>query len=304
MGKRYGGRYSPPGHQAGAPKAGAPALPGGPLANRRARRTSLRARLLFLLPTPLLFAGIGATLRGSPIEAVVELGGYAALMLAAWLTNEGLRAEAAFEARTVARPPALPRKLVAMALTGLTIATLGALSLGQGLIGGIVFGALAAGAHLVSFGPDPLKSKGVPGDDFTTERVVRAVDEAEAVIRDISAAAARFGDRRLEGRVETLCGQARDVLRAIERDPRDLSRARRFLSVYLVGLRDATVKFADLWSRNRETTARAQYESLLADLETSFAAKRVSLLEDNRGDLEIEIAVLRERLEQDGLIAR
>jgi hypothetical protein len=90
----------------------------------------------------------------------------------------------------------------------------------------------------------------------------------------------------------------------IERDPRDLSRARRFLSVYLVGLRDATVKFADLYGRTREAALKDKYEALVGDLEASFASHRQGLLEDNRSDLDVEIEVLRERLQQDGLVAR
>jgi hypothetical protein len=298
MARRFGGKYSPFGGRADEPAA--PALGG-----RRARRTSLRARLLFLVPIPLFFAGLGATLRASPIEAAVELGGFAGLMLAAWLTNEGIRAQGAFDARTVAKPPALPRKLLAAAIYGASVFAIGLLSLGQGLPGSLIFGAMAAAAHVVSFGPDPLKAKGVPGaDSLATERVARAIDEAEAVVAETHAAAGRIGDRRLQGRIDSLCGQAREVFRAIERDPRDLSRARRFLSVYLVGLRDATVKFADYYGRTRDAEARTKYEALLADMETSFAGKRAALLEDKSGDLEIEIEVLRERLQQDGLLAR
>jgi hypothetical protein len=300
MGRRYGGRFSPPG--AGEPNQAAP--PAAPFANRRAKRTSLRARLLYLFPVPLFFAGLGATMRGSPIEAAVELAGFAGLMLGAWLTNEGIKAAGAFEARTVAKPPAVPRKLLGAALIGASVFGVGLISLGQGLLGALVFGAMAAAAHVVAFGPDPLKAKGIVGDDLTTERVARAIDEAEAVVRDTMTAARSIGDRRLEGRIERLADQAREVFRAIERDPRDLSRARRFLSVYLVGLRDATAKFADFYGRTRDAEARAKYEALLADLETSFGAKRAALLEDRSGDLEIEIEVLRERLQQDGLIAR
>ena len=80
--------------------------------------------------------------------------------------------------------------------------------------------------------------------------------------------------------------------------------ARAFLSVYLLGLRDATTKFADLYARTHDPVALGQYESLLADLETSFSKQRAHLLEDNRGDLEVEIEVLRERLLQDGLTPR
>lgn len=134
--------------------------------------------------------------------------------------------------------------------------------------------------------------------------MARAIDQGEGLVRTIASAAARIGDKRLEGRVERLCDQAREVFRTIERDPRDLSRARTFLNVYLLGLRDATVKFAELQARRRDPEAQAKYEALVRDLETSFSAHRAGLLEDNRSDLEVEIEVLRERLQQDGLVAR
>jgi 5-bromo-4-chloroindolyl phosphate hydrolysis protein len=179
------------------------------------------------------------------------------------------------------------------------------MSPGQGLFGALAFGIVAGGAQLLAFGLDPLRKKGLEGQDsFTTERVAKAIDQAEALVREIAGAATRFGDRRLEGRVDRLCDQAREVFRVIEEDPRDLARARPFLSVYLLGLRDATVKFADVWGRSGDQQARAQYEALLGDLETSFATHRTDLLEDSRSDLDVEIEVLRERLQQDGLLAR
>jgi hypothetical protein len=299
MAERYGGRYSPDGAPPGSkPTAGPPVFRSG-----RARKVSLRARLMFLLPLPLLFAGIGAISRGNAAEMLGELGGFVGLMLSAWLLNEGLRAEEAYEARTVARPPSVPRKLLAAVLTGASVAAAGMLGSGDAGAGAVVFGVVAAAAQLLAFGVDPMRRKGLAGiDEFANERVARAIDRAEELVRETAEAAKRFGDRRLEGRVDRILDQARDVFRAVERDPRDLVRARTFLSVYLLGLRDATLKFADLWSRARDTEARAQYEALLGDLETSFGTHRTALLADNRSDLDIEIEVLRERLQQDGLV--
>jgi hypothetical protein len=303
--QRYGGKYSPgsrPGTgQSESGRSGtAPAAP--PFRGRRARQVSLRARLMFLLPLPLLFAGIGAIGRGNATEMAAEIGGFAALMLAAWLLNEGLRAEAAYDARKVAKPPAIPRKLFAATLAGLAVFGVGWLSMGQAMAGALIFGLVAGVAHVAAFGLDPMRRKGMEGvDDFATERVARAIDKAEGLVRATLDAAARIGDRALEGRVERLCDQARDVFRAVEEDPRDLGRARTFLTVYLMGLRDATAKFADLYGRSRDQTARRDYEALLADLETSFAAHRTTLLIEDRGALDVEIEVLRDRLRQDGL---
>lgn len=296
--RRYGGRFSP--DPSPAPKDGA----GGaaPFRNRRASNVSIRARLMFALPLPLLVAALFAIGGGQPVEMLADLGGFAGLMGAAWLLAEGQRAEAAYEARMVARPPAIPRKLFAAALAGLSVAAVNYLSLDQGL-GSIAYGIVAGLAHIAAFGIDPMKKKGIAGvDDFASERVARAIDAAEDLLRETSAAAQGLRDRALQSRVERVCDNAREVFRVVERDPRDLGRSRAFLSVYLLGLRDATVKYADLAARGGSPGARERYESLLSDLEASFGKQRTHLLEDNRGSLDVEIEVLRDRLRQDGLV--
>ena len=89
------------------------------------------------------------------------------------------------------------------------------------------------------------------------------------------------------------------MFRRVEHDPRDLTAARRYLGVYLLGARDATVKFADVWTRRtRDPQARADYEALLTDLENEFRHGRTKLLDDDRTNLDVEIEVLRDRLEQ------
>jgi hypothetical protein len=63
-----------------------------------------------------------------------------------------------------------------------------------------------------------------------------------------------------------------------------------------MGARDATVKFADIWARSRDSQARRDYEALLTDLETTFADRTRDLLSGTKSNLDVEIAVLRDRL--------
>ena len=61
----------------------------------------------------------------------------------------------------------------------------------------------------------------------------------------------------------------------------------------------ATIKFADHYAQTRDAAARTDYETLLTDLETTFAQKTTAFLSNNRSDLDVEIAVLRDRLKLD-----
>jgi hypothetical protein len=223
------------------------------------------------------------------------------LALAAWLLRDGLRAEAAYNTRKIARRPALPRKMFASALTGIGIG-LAAWTGETGLAGSIVYGMVAAGLHVAAFGIDPLTDKRVEGlDSFQQDRVARVVDEAEAYLTAMRDRVVALGDRRLELRVTSFQAAARKMIRTVEEDPRDLTGARRYLGVYLMGARDATNKFADLYGRRADTQARSDYEALLTDLEQNFSAKTERLLESDRTDMDIEIKVLRDRLEREGV---
>ncbi|MDX5401650.1 MAG: 5-bromo-4-chloroindolyl phosphate hydrolysis family protein, partial [Rhodobacterales bacterium] len=217
------------------------------------------------------------------------------------LTREGLIAQEAYEARKVARRPAFPRKIAGSLLTGLGLGMAGFAASGD-IVGPAAYALVGTVLHFLAFGPDPLRDKGAEGiDSFQTDRVARAVDEAEKHLAAMTDAMLRAGDRQLMARLERFQTVARDLFRTVENDPRDLTAARKYLSVYLLGARDATVKFAEIWTRNRDPQARADYEALLTDLEQNFAARTQKLLLDDRSDLTVEIEVLRERLDREGV---
>lgn len=301
MARRYKSTYSPDGRA----QSGEPVTETNPFRGLRPHRANVWARLLFFAPLPLLLAGLGEIRRGNPLGTVVEIGAFAVLMLAAWLLHEGLKAEDAYNARKIARPPSMPRKTFATVLTGIGTAAASFAGFETGLLGSVVFGVLGSIAHFIAFGADPMRKKGMTGiDDFETERVAKAVDRAEVTVSELLDAARRINDRPLEARIERLAGTVREVFRTVEADPRDLSRARKFMTVYLKGARDATAKFADLYAQRRDPSVRADYEALLSDLETSFATHKEDLLLDDRTALDVEIEVLRERLQREGVLAR
>ena len=291
MAKRYGGEYSPDGQ--------------GPVAeeDRGTYRGAVRTRaggrvnLLFIAPLPLIWAAF----TSDPTGLMLNLVALGLLLLAAWLTREGILAQEHYEARKVARRPSLPRKILGSLCTGAGLAMAG-IAAGGGVGAPLIFAILGTVLHSFAFGFDPMRDKGMEGiDQHQTDRVARAVDKAESYLAGMSDAIKRAGDRSAEARVERFQTSVRDMLRTVENDPRDLTAARKFLTVYLRGARDATVKFADIYGRNRDAGAKSDYMMLLTDLEENFVAKTRTLLEDNNSDLEIEIGVLRDRLQQEGI---
>jgi hypothetical protein len=259
-----------------------------------------RANVMFIPAIPL----VATTLSDGAVPLTLALAGAGVWTLSAWLLREGLQAEAAFVSRKVARRPALPRKILAALGSGLgtALAVTAHLNSTSDLLAAVLFGICATALHLVAFGIDPLKSKGMEGiDTFQQDRVARVVLEAEKHLSAMTDAIRRANNRQATAKLEDFQDTARTLIRTVEEDPRDLTAARKYLGIYLQGARDATIKFADIYSRTQDSAARDDYFALLDDLEQNFAARTQKSLLDDRSDLTIEIDVLRERLSREGV---
>ena len=294
MNQRYGGKYSP-GQTASSAAGGGSTAPRAPAPMPRPSRLGARVNLLFILPFVLLPM---AFIQDTP-GLVTDLAAFGLLIASAWLTREGERAHEAWEARPIARRPAIPRKIFGAALMALGVG-LAAWVPGTSPAGPAILGLIAAALHLVAFGLDPMKDKGMEGvDAFQTERVATAVADAERTLQAIREAARPVADRQMMDRIDRFSATARAMFRTIENDPRDLTSARKYLSVYLEGARAATARFATLYAQSRDPAQRDSYMELLEDLDTRFAQRTEVLLSNDRDRLDIEIEVLRERLSHD-----
>lgn len=297
MAQRFGGKYSPGGARSTSGAAGQSSSLTQPADSDQVNRAGRRANVLF---APAVVLAVLSINEGA-VGLATGLVGAAMLGLGAWLTRDGLRAHAAYDSRKIARRPALPRKIIGAVTTGLGL-TLASLTNDPSVMAAVIYGLTGGVLHLMAFGVDPLRDKRMEGvDTFQQDRVAKVVDEAESYLAAMSDHIASVGDRHLKTRVDQFQTAARRMIRTVEEDPRDLTGARKFLGVYLMGARDAAAKFADLYKRERDEAARAEFEALLTDLEQNFAARTDKMLLDDKSDMEIEIKVLRDRLQRDGL---
>ena len=285
MARKFGGKYSPDGSTQDANDdmeyRGASVDPAGAKSN-----------VMFIPAIVVAATSLGA---GAAVMAM-GLGTAALWTMGAWLLRDGLRAEAAFNDRRIARRPAIPRKVFAAGLFGIGVA-IAAYRNDQNLLASLILAAMTVALHLVCFGLDPMRNKGMEGiDTHQQDRVKRAIEGGEVHLNAMKDAVLRLRVRPIETRVDRFILTARDLFRTVEEDPRDLTSARKYLSVYLQGARDATVAFVDVYQRTGDDSVRADYLSLLDDLEQNFAARTQKLLADDRTDLTIEIDVLRDRL--------
>lgn len=287
MAQRFGGRYSPDRTaQTSSPM---------PVAETR-HRLQGRPKWVTIAASPMLLSAFFQ----EPTGLAMNLAGFGLVAAGMWMTGEGLVAEAAYDRRRVARRPAIPRKLFGGAIAALG---LGVGAAAPGAIAEIGLVGMAGFAlHWLAFGADPMRDKGMEGvDNFQQNRAAKMIEEGQAHLDQMKNAIRRSGERRLEARVQKFEATAHELFDQVREDPAELGAVRRYMGVYLMGARDATIKFADLYARSLDARARAAYEDFLDDLEKDFTARSRQLLEGDRSDLDIEMTVLRERLVREGV---
>lgn len=199
MAQRYGGKFSPEGGAQVSTRSMAPMR----------HRLASRPKWVTIAATPFL---LGAFLQ-SPQGMVTDLAAFGLIALGMWMTGEGLKAEAAYDIRSVARRPAIPRKLFGGVLTALGLG-LGAAQPGV-WAGAALIGLAGLALHWLAFGLDPMRDKGITeSDDFQLQRAERLIDEAQNYLDQMSQAIARLGDRQSAGAGDPLSGRRARAVRS------------------------------------------------------------------------------------------
>lgn len=268
----------------------------------RAWMPVLKSAALFVLPLPLLIAFVVALVSGDVGRLAAIGGAIAAFAGAGVLTWRGLVAQARFFLGQRLDPPVVPLKSTSAILTALgTGLAAGAGGHGPASIG--AFALLSAVGYFCFYGRDP-KGKtfalpAVAGVD--RDAVTAQLKQAYGRLQGIEAAARSIAVPEFVERLQRIIDIGKQILAEIERDPRDASRARRFLNLYLDSAERVTSEYARTHRQLRSRPLERNFRQLLIDMEQTFEAQHQKLLEHDELSLDVEIEVLNARLKREGV---
>lgn len=289
--RRIGGASGPP----------APAGAGGTLAlaPRRAWIPKIFA-VLFLWPLVIRLLGFD----GLPAVAIVV--GVGLFWLSSMLIERGLAAEAELAGRRLVQAPKLPAKLLGASAAAAAAAIIGLFATPGGPLLAAVYAGLTFLGCRLAYGGDPRTDRDAVAQaagraGMKPAEVLAVLDEANGKIRGIEQAAAGLRSRELQERIARIAGQARRVLAELEKDPKDISRARRFLVTYLDGTRDVIAKYAEQQHEVAGTALGENFRRVLDTIEKVFEEQVEVLKRDDRLDLEVQLAVLETQLRREGV---
>lgn len=258
---------------------------------------------LFVLPLPLLLKAILSLWTGDAGALAASGGSWMMFTAAAVLARRGLQAELLESERPFLSGRARTLKTAGGVLVAVATAVAALFAAGHGPAIALAFAALAALGYglLYGFG---WKRRERPAD------VDGLADEAEPLLREgwrrlelIEVAGRQIASGEFRQRLANIVGGAERILKLLADDPRDLRRARKFLTVYLDGAQKITEDYART-HRQRGASAELEqtFRTLLVDMENTCEEQYRKLLQHDVSDLEVQIEVLSTRLRREGVI--
>jgi len=262
----------------------------------------LKAGVLFVLTGPLVFAVILALGSGDGMQLATTGGALACLWSAGMLSWRALVAEARYFLGERADPPKLPLKGFGTILTAAG-AGLTAMAGGHTLVSAAVFGLLSGLGYVLFFGKDlrPRRVEVANVEGVDSAAVATALKQAYGRLQGIASAARDIAVPEFGQRLSRIVDIGRNILQEIERDPRDASRARRFLNIYLDSAERVTTEYARTHRQMRNLPLEDNFRQLLVDMENTFEQQRQKLIENDLTSLDVEIEVLNARLKREGV---
>ena len=266
----------------------------------------LKGILLYLLPLPVLVTALISLMRGAVMDTLVTGAAFAAYIVGAAIARQGFRLQGEYERRKIARAPSTPYKTIAALFISITSGVLN-WWMSDYEIASIPEDVLIAAATFLCFalyyGLDPRKDKaGKLSIGVTIEEVLDALDAANGKIDAIEQARRHINNPEFNARLQRITNKAREVLDSIEEDPTRLSRARKFLKVYLDGTQRVTEGYARTHQGQPPAALETNFSRVLDSLEQTFTEQQTKLLEDEHFDLDVQIEVLETQLKREGVL--
>jgi len=252
-----------------------------------------RGLLLYFLALPLIPAAVTALTSGHLIAALANSAGLALTLVGATLIRRGIRLQfQAVKRRWHRRASPTPYRLIGSVIVAVAmflVAWQGITSNGgYNLIQSVMFAAAVLLGCYLQYDFDPSASRNDEAEDR-----IEAIETAGKSIRNVE-----FRDR-----LRRITREARNITGAIEDDPTDARRARKFLKVYLDGAQQVTEGYARMHTADdTDNQLEDNFRRVLTTIETVIAEQQQKLKENNASELDVQIEVLQMQLEKEGVI--
>ena len=255
-----------------------------------------KATIVYIFLIPMFVSTILSLFNGNYANFVAKLIGFILLLGSAKLLDKGLEAEYNYKKATFTQAPKVKYKLFGAISLSIAVAFIGFMVTHLNPIN-VIFSAIIGGlgAYLY-YGKDPSIDKIPEDSSINYKKLIKDINEAEAKLEHIDKEKEQIKDYELKVAINNATKKAHNILDNIKKDPKDIQVARKFMVVYLDGIKDVISQYNSIDKEVLDSSYRERLIELLIEASSRFEKELERLKSNEIFDLDVQIDALKQQL--------
>jgi 5-bromo-4-chloroindolyl phosphate hydrolysis protein len=255
-----------------------------------------QGHFLYLFLAPLSLAIILALLQRDIGSFILNIIAFGLFFATAKINSTGLSNEYEYHTKTLTKAPKVPFKTIAAILLGISTLFTATVAGERSILTGTFLAIVSTIGHYLYYGTDPKEDKIDNIGDISAQFVIETLSEARAKLSSIETDISYITDTELYSKLKIATNKGYEIIDTIEDDPKDLRVARKFIIVYIDGIKKVTQSYTSIDEEEITSETKKKLSNLLFDIEERFEKEIKRLKKNNQFDLDVNIEVLQKQI--------
>lgn len=251
---------------------------------------------LYIFLAPLFLSVILALGKQEFMAFLYNLIAFVLFFATAKLNTLGLNKEYEYHTTTLTKAPKTPLKTLTAGLLGVSTLYTAWIAGDEPFITGLVLAVVAIVGYFLYYGFDPKDDKLENIGDISAEFVIETLATARGKLAEVEEGMKKIKEPELHNKLRIATDKGYEILNNIEEDPKDLRVARKFIIVYIDGIKKVTASYTAIDEKDINDATKEKLSNLLSDVEKRFDKEILRLKENNQFDLDVQIDVLQQQI--------
>ncbi len=255
-----------------------------------------RATLIYIFLLPMFVSTILELFNSNYLPFLTKLVGFALLVGSAKLIDRGLNNEFIYNSANLAIAPKIKYKLIGSISLVIALIFISILTTNINPINSIFSSIIGGVGAFLYYGKDPTIDKLPKDKGVNYQKILDSLSKAKDKLNYIDKEQEKIEDIELKSAIKSTTAKAHEILKTIEDDPKDITIVRKFMVVYLDGVKDVIAQYNSIDKELLDSEYRLRLINLLKDATTRFDSELERLKSNEIFDLDVQIDALKEQL--------